>query len=192
MQTCIGFFPKKTLDTLVLVFGSCPLTLCPCLVPKEKLRHLRDLGESFSADTFNWDCVKSFGLKNRCLSDSHVSKITCGKLLLHCKNCVTSFREKMGIRLTVFKVGVTCNPIQRYPSYMAMGFHEMHVIAASHSIDLIHMIEAALVMEFHKHVGCRNKEGTGGEGALNKPNRPPGPYFVYVTGGRADQPRNVG
>lgn len=75
---------------------------------------------------------------------------------------------------------------------MDLGFHAMWVIAVSPSIDLIHMLEAALVMEFHKHVGCRNKEGAGGEGALNRSERAPGPYYVYVTGGRADQRRRVG
>ena len=63
----------------------------------------------------------------------------------------------------------------------------MWLIAVSQSADLIHMLEAALVMEFHKHVGCRNKEGSGGEGALNKKDRVPPPYFAYVTGGRADR-----
>eukprot|EP00435_Cladocopium_sp_Y103_P007728 s1487_g2.t1 len=50
------------------------------------------------------------------------------------------------------------------------------------------MLEAALVSEFAAHVGCRNKSGSGGEGALNRANCPDPPYFVYVTGGRADQP----
>ena len=68
----------------------------------------------------------------------------------------------------------------------------MWLIAVSQSADLIHMLEAALVMEFHKHVGCRNKEGSGGEGALNKKDRVPPPYFAYVTGGRADQLRRIG
>ncbi|CAK8995140.1 unnamed protein product [Durusdinium trenchii] len=53
------------------------------------------------------------------------------------------------------------------------------------------MLEAALVFEFHKHVGCRNQRGTGGDGALNRKDPSPPPYFVYVTGGRADQMRRA-
>lgn len=68
----------------------------------------------------------------------------------------------------------------------------MWVIAQSNSVDLIHMLEAALISEFHKHVGCRNKEGTGGDGVLNRDNPPPPPYYVYITGGRADQSCSVG
>ena len=76
--------------------------------------------------------------------------------------------------------------------YRDQGFHSMWVLAVSPSVDLIHMLEAGLVMAFYKHVGCRNQKGTGGEGALNKKNRAPPPYFLYVTGGRADQARRVG
>lgn len=54
------------------------------------------------------------------------------------------------------------------------------------------MLEAALVSEFHKHVGCRNREGSGGEGALNREPVALPPYYVYIVGGRADQPRSVG
>ena len=55
------------------------------------------------------------------------------------------------------------------------------------------MLEAALVSEFHQHIGCQNQSGTGGEGSLNAKRNPPSPpYFAYVTGGRADQPRRVG
>ena len=68
----------------------------------------------------------------------------------------------------------------------------MWVIWMSDSLDLIHMLEASLILEFHKHVGCQNKEGTGGEGFLNSQDPPPPPFFLYVTGGRADQPRRVG
>lgn len=117
---------------------------------------------------------------------------TCGKLLEHCKNKVVAFREVLGIRLTVFKVGVTANPDERFPSYVKMGFTGMWLIAKSDSIDLLHMLEAALISEYHQHVGCRNKKGTGGDGALNRRDPSPPPYYVYVVGGRADQRRRVG
>ena len=54
------------------------------------------------------------------------------------------------------------------------------------------MLEAALISEFGKHVGCQNQSGSGGEGALNRKDPPKGPYFVYITGTRADQMRRVG
>ena len=121
------------------------------------------------------------------------SRPTCGKLLEHCIEKVTSFREKLGIKLTVFKVGVTADPSVRFSFYMQQqNFTSMWLIAKSTSIDLVHMLEAALVFEFHKHVGCRNQRGTGGDGALNRKDPSPPPYFVYVTGGRADQMRRVG
>ena len=117
---------------------------------------------------------------------------TCGKLLEHCKDKVLAFREGLGIRLAVFKIGVTASPSERFPSYMKMGFTGMWLIAKSDSIDLVHMLEAALISEYHQHVGCRNKKGSGGDGALNRRDPSPPPYYVYVVGGRADQMRRVG
>lgn len=105
---------------------------------------------------------------------------------------MTLFRETIGIRLCVFKIGVTSNPVSRFALYKKSGFTSMWVIATSDSTDLIHMLEAALISEFGKHVGCRIKPGSGGEGALNRANPPKPPYFAYVSGGRADQPRRVG
>ena len=117
---------------------------------------------------------------------------TCGRLLAHCKEKVTAFREHQGIRLCVFKICVTADPVSRFQLYSDQGFTSMWLLATSDSVDLIHMLEAALISEFCKHVGCRNREGTGGEGALNRKATINPPYYVYVTGGRADQPRRVG
>lgn len=115
---------------------------------------------------------------------------TCGRILEHCKNKVTNFREKIGIRLCVFKVGVTADPLLRCKYYFENGFTESWIIHTSDSVDLIHMLEAALVSEYHLHVGCRNRKGSGGEGALNRKNCCPPPYFVYVTGcSAAEQPK---
>jgi len=117
---------------------------------------------------------------------------TCGKLLGYCKDKVTTFREIQGIRVCIFKIGVTADPVSRFQLYLKQGFTSMWLIATSDSVDLVHMLEAALISEFSKHVGCRNLAGTGGDGALNR--KPPAepPYYVYITGGRADQPRWVG
>ena len=53
------------------------------------------------------------------------------------------------------------------------------------------MLEAALISHFEHCVGCRNTTGSGGEGALNRTTTC-GPYYTYITGGRADQHRRVG
>ena len=162
------------------------------VLPKDSGATLASLAESFTADHFDWDLVKPYGLLNRCLLAKQAEPVTAGTLLSHCREKVTVFREKMGIRLCIFKVGITSYPPRRYLGYLDQGFQAMHIIAVSSSIDLINMLEAALVMEFHQHVGCRNKKGTGGEGALSKKARAPPPYYAYVTGGRADQHRRVG
>lgn len=149
-----------------------------------------NLEEDFDASSFDWDTLKPLGILNRCMSNMH--RRTCGTLLSYCRDQVICFREKIGIRLCIFKIGVTSNPIIRYKSYVKKNYTAMWLIAESSSVDLIHMLEAALILEFHKHVGCRNKEGSGGDGALNRDQPPPPPYFVYLTGGRADQSCSVG
>ena len=117
---------------------------------------------------------------------------TCGRLLAHCIDKVTAFREKEGIRICCFKIGVTAAPAIRFESYQTKGFTSMWLIATSDCVNLVHMLEAALISQFFRHVGCKNAEGTGGDGALNKQPPPKPPYYVYVTGGRADQRRWVG
>ena len=52
----------------------------------------------------------------------------------------------------------------------------MWVIWSSTSVDIVHMLGAALLSEFGRHVGCQNQLGT----ALNKADRPDPPYFVYM------------
>lgn len=148
---------------------------------------------TYKADEFDWAQVKSLGLHYRCgkMGDSQ-KNLTCGKILAHAREQVTQFREKIGIRVCCFKVGVTSNPLCRFASYVDKGYTHMWVIGVSRSVDLIHMLEAAIIGEFHKHVGCANAPGSGGEGHLNKVNPPAPPYYLYITGGRADQPRRVG
>lgn len=86
------------------------------LVPKEMRTMVANLDEDFDSGSFDWNQVKHLGLLKRCMpTDRHR---TCGKLLSFCKDQVTSFREKIGIRLCVFKIGVTSNPVVRYKSYV--------------------------------------------------------------------------
>lgn len=157
----------------------------------ERTVALTPLGEQFDATSFDWQGVRRYGLRNMCVSQSGGSNPSCGKILAHARGRITAFREAMGIRVCVFKIGVTSNPVQRYISYLKLHFTDMWVLTMSSSVDLIHMLEAACISHFSSHVGCRNRAESGGEGALNRRDAMP-PFFLYVTGGRADQPRNVG
>ena len=131
------------------------------------------------------------GMIDHCIGQAKAKTMTCGKILAHATQKVTSFREKMGIKLTCFKIGVTTDPFNRFQKYKEVAFTEMWLIFQSDSVDLVHMLEASLILHFHQHVGCQNKKGTGGEGFLNRSGAKP-PFYVYVTGGRADQMCRVG
>ena len=157
---------------------------------QDLVEKLNKLGTNFDA-TFDWNASKSLGIHNRCLKLDQ-KRVSCGKILAHAKEQVSALRERVGIRLCCFKVGVTTNPLIRFQLYLEKGYHEMWVISTSSSIDLIHMLEAALISEFGRHVGCQNKYGSGRDGALNQEHPQPPPYFVYVVAGRADPPRRVG
>ena len=117
---------------------------------------------------------------------------TCGKILAHCKDQIRLFRKFLGGSLCIFKIGVTTDPGERFEDYLRKSFTNMWVIHTSDDLNLIHMLEAALVSEFHMLRGCRNAPDTGGEGGLNRKNHNGPPYFTYVTGGRADQLKRVG
>ena len=149
---------------------------------------LLQLAEQFDAATFDWTRTKAIGLLNHCGKGPRSSQPTCGKILAWCKERVTAFRLSMGIRVCVFKLGITSNPVLRYLDYRSKGYSSMWLIHQSSSSDLVSMLEAALVSEYGKQVGCRNKENSGGEGCLER--RPP-PYFMYVCGARADQFRRI-
>ena len=142
---------------------------------KEKLNKL---GTKFDA-TFDWNASKCLGIHSRCPKLDQ-KRVSCGKILAHAKEQVSALREKVGIRLCCFKVGVTTNPLIRFHLYLEKGYHEMWVIWTSSSIDLVHMLEAALISEFGRHVGCQNTHESGGEGALNKENPPPPPILCML------------
>lgn len=149
-------------------FKACPCAIQHTVLSKDACKVLKQLGETFCASSFDWSLAEPLGLLNKCAPVPKSGQPTCGKILTWCKERITSFRQKMNIRLCIFKIGVTSNPPQRYPAYLDVGFTSMWVLAVNDSCDLIHMLEAALISEFCKHVGCRNKEGSGGDGALNK------------------------
>ena len=117
---------------------------------------------------------------------------TTGKILAHARQKVSSFRERHGDGLCVFKIGVTANPAQRWELYLKVNLTAMWIIFMHDDLSLVHMLEASLIALFCEIKGCRNKPNTGGEGALNRKCRPDPPYFIYVVGGRADQHKKVG
>lgn len=147
--------------------------------------------EGFDLQTLDWRKANEIGIYNHSMS-KHGPSPTCGKLLGHCKDKVASFRQNMGVRICIFKLGVTTNPISRFELYKEKGYSKMWLLATCSSVDLLHMLEAALISEHYQHVGCKNSKGSGGEGALNRTPPAPPPYFLYIVGGKADQGRWVG
>ena len=131
------------------------------------------MADKFDGEKFEWQSVRRYNLVNHCPFPRVGHLPTCGKILEHAVSKITAFRETIGVRLCVFKVGVTSNPLKRYVMYLKQGFTMMWVITKSSSVDLIHMLEAACVSHFSMHVGCRNQRGSGGEGALNRANSTP-------------------
>lgn len=164
---------------------------CRFLVVCSEEGYLKELAADFSDIKFDWACVKDLGLVKRCMAPG--GKRPCsGKVLSHTKDQIHLFRKSMGTEVCCFKIGITSNPLNRFAAYVAKAYTEMWLIHECSCVGSIQMLEAALISEFGGHIGCQNKPGTGGEGALNKENAPPPPYFVYVTGGRADQHCRVG
>ncbi|CAL1138525.1 unnamed protein product [Cladocopium goreaui] len=144
------------------------------------------LSERFKTESFHWDLVQSYGILTRVGKGS--TGVTAGKLLQHCIAEINYFRQHIGQKLCVFKIGVTSNPLCRFCAYLEKGFTAMTVLAVSNNVDHIHMLEAACISQFAKDIGCKNAANSGGEGALNRMDTEP-PFFLYVTGGRADQGR---
>ena len=97
----------------------------------------------------------------------------------------------MGLEVCVFKIGVTANPVCRYLDYLSRNYDAMWVLHESNDVQETHMLEAALISHFQACLGCRNKADSGGEGASNKASAM-GPYYTYVTGGRADKNKRLG
>ena len=143
---------------------------------------LMTLSKIFKTESFHWDLVQSLGLISR-LGKTNPGVTTAGKLLAHCKDQITVFREKIGVRICIFKIGVTTNPLLRFSTYMEQGYTSMWVLAVSQSVDQIHMLEAACISEFSKHVGCKNAANSGGEGALNRKDVVPPFSLVFYWGG---------
>ena len=157
--------------------------------PDQKL--ITELGLKFDAATFDWGTVKCQGILNKCFQ-SKATNPTCGRILTHASEQVSCILNEVGASLCIFKIGVSANPLLRFASYLNLGYTTMWVIHVSSSLGLTHMLEASLIREYQSFRGCRNKDGSGGEGALNTSKCFKPPFFTYVVGARADQPRCVG
>ena len=79
-------------------------------------------------------------------------------------------------------------PFDPIGTYFQKGYTSMWLINASNSIDSVSMLEAALISEFGKHVGCHNKPNSGGEGGLNKKS-PPTPTLLCLHSWGACRPK---
>lgn len=154
-------------------------------------KFMTQLGLDFKASSFDWSAARKCGLIDKSLKGSR-SIPSCGKILQHATQEVSDMRKMVGESLCIFKIGVTANPPLRYASYLEMGYQSMWLVHSSDSLGLTHMLEASLISAFQDFRGCRNKPGSGGEGALNRTKKINPPYFVYVVSGRADQNRFVG
>lgn len=152
---------------------------------------LESVARDGDASSLPWDTLKSCGLLNRTPRSLGPNPI-CGKMLQYAKQQVSGFRERLGPTACIFKIGVTAHPAVRFQDYVLKHFSQMWIVFKSNDLSLVHMLEAALISEFCTCTGCRNAPHTGGEGALNQKKRGGPPFYVYVTGGRADQAKWVG
>ena len=148
---------------------------------------------STNAPPVDWVRLRHVNILDRTMPPQ-VPAPTCGKILAYSKRQVVAFREHMGVEICVFKIGVTADPEERFLHYRDLNFTCMWIIHVEINGDLglIHMLEAALISQFHQCVGCRNMANTGGEGGLLRKHHKGPPYFVYISGGRADQLKRVG
>ena len=105
-----------------------------------------------------------------------------GAMLEHCINCIARRLEQGP---TVFKVGITADPIVRFVFYKTDRdvFSHMLLLCVSQEPGYVAMLEAALIREFqrsHRNQGFRNV-ATGGETCPES-----GPVYLYVVTRAAD------
>lgn len=143
------------------------------------------------SSSISWDLLRGCCIYKRTLR-IWTPRPTCGRILAYAKQQVVGLREHLGLSLCIFKIGVTANLPLRFQDYFNKNYSQMWVLLISDDLSLVHMLEAALISEFHCLRGCKNAPNTGGEGALNRKDSGGPPFYVYVVGGRADQAKWVG
>ena len=87
-----------------------------------------------------------------------------GKVLQHCAGVIAS---KVSDQLTVFKIGITVNPVDRWRNagfgYCNEGHTSMQLLHCERNSRACGFLEAALIAQFRGTQGCQN-EAPGGEG----------------------------
>ena len=73
---------------------------------------------------------------------------TCGKILSYATEQVECMIKQVGKGLCVFKIGVTTNPLLRYPSYLDLGYTTMWLIHVSGSLGLTLMWKHPWLLSF--------------------------------------------
>ena len=86
-----------------------------------------------------------------------------GTILQRCLTQVGRFRDRMGRKVCVFKLGLTSNPVLRFNFYREGNYTHMTLLHVSSNLGLIQMLEAALIAANIDETGCRNQK-YGGEG----------------------------
>ena len=163
----------KTADSVLHTGGSPLVDLS--LEPTENLekRHVEFLKHGI--------CVSYLSFPQR-------QKATAGTVLQRCLAEVTKFRNRMGRKLCVYKLGLTSNPVLRFDFYKDANYTHMSLLHVSPNLGLCQMLEAALIASNMSERECRNQR-TGGEGPPSSEEEPF--HFVYVVGARADQLKRI-
>ena len=133
-----------------------------------------------------WNNKKSFA--NNMVSISYLQfsrkyDANAGTILQRCLTQVGRFRDRMGRKVCVFKLGLTSNPVLRFNFYREGNYTHMTLLHVSSNLGLIQMLEAALIAANIDETGCRNQK-YGGEGPPSSEHEPF--HFAYVVGARAD------
>ena len=86
--------------------------------------------------TIPWEAFQRCYIFNRTLRN--MSLLTpCGRILAHAKQQVVSFRERLGVNVCVFKIGVTTTPAARFQSYCCeMNFSIMWIVFLGNDLAL--------------------------------------------------------
>ena len=113
---------------------------------------------------------------------------TAGTIIQRCLSEVSNFRDRMGRKLCVFKLGLTSNPILRFDFYKEANYTHMTLLHVSDQLAVTQMLEAAPIAFNLNEIGCRNQR-YGGEGPPCPPNAVF--HFVYIVGARADQMKPI-
>ena len=116
-----------------------------------------------------------------CFMEDHIEH-TFENVASHCKQHASLVRGAFGTEVCVFKIGITHNPITRFPSYRKGNFAAMYLLHCSGSVDFTNALEKCLIESFQAISGCRNIR-LGGDGSMA---RFEAPYYLYIVAARAD------